>query len=52
MIREHVAASLAITTDDFDFSPFIERGGLGRAAHVFGAELRSLLEELNRELAA
>ncbi len=52
MIRDHVAASLAVTTDDFDFSPFVERGGLGRAAQVFGADLNTLLEELNRELAA
>lgn len=52
MIRDHVAASLAITTDDFDLSPFVERGGLGRVAQVFGTDLIPLLDELNRELAA
>ena len=30
-IRDHVAASLAITTDDFDYTPFVEAGGLGKA---------------------
>ena len=52
MIRDHVAASLAITADDFDLNPFAENGGLGRAAQVFGTDLGPLLDELNRELAA
>ena len=52
MIRDHIAASLAITTDDFDYVPFAEHGGLGRAAQLFGDDLAPLLDELNRELVA
>jgi type I restriction enzyme R subunit len=52
MIRDHVATSLEITVDDFDLTPFTEEGGLGRAAQVFGPELRPLLDELNEALVA
>ena len=52
MIRDHVATSLEITADDFDLTPFAEEGGLGRAAQVFGAQLRPLLDELNEVLVA
>ena len=31
MIRDHVAASLEIEVDDFDYTPFAEEGGLGKA---------------------
>jgi type I restriction enzyme R subunit len=51
-IRDHVAAALAITTDDFGYTPFVEAGGLGKAAQVFGDALGPLLEELNEVLAA
>jgi type I restriction enzyme R subunit len=52
MIRDHVATSLEITVDDFDLTPFTEEGGIGRAAQVFGPELRPLLDELNEALVA
>jgi type I restriction enzyme, R subunit len=52
LIRDHVAASMAIDADDFDFPPFAQRGGLGRAAQVFGTELNALIGELNEVLAA
>ena len=52
MIRDHVATSLEITAEDFDLTPFAEEGGLGRAAQVFGAQLRPLLDELNEVLVA
>jgi type I restriction enzyme R subunit len=51
-IRDHVAAALAITTDDFGYTPFVEAGGLGKAAQVFGDGLGPLLAELNEVLAA
>jgi type I restriction enzyme R subunit len=50
-IRDHVATSLGITRDDFSYTPFVEAGGLGRAAQVFGDDLGPLLEELNEALA-
>jgi len=51
-IRDHVEASMGMTTEDFDFLPFIERGGIGKAYEVFGDALGPLLEELNEVLAA
>ncbi|MBI4556718.1 MAG: DEAD/DEAH box helicase family protein [Candidatus Hydrogenedentes bacterium] len=52
LIRDHVATSLAIGTDDFELSPFNQKGGLGRAHQLFGSELPKLLDELNEALAA
>jgi type I restriction enzyme R subunit len=52
MIRDHVAQSLEIEIDDFSYTPFVEEGGLGKAAEIFGPELRPLIEELNEVLAA
>jgi len=49
-IRDHVAASLGISADDFAYTPFVESGGLGKAAQVFGDDLGSLLEEMNEVL--
>jgi len=49
-IRDHIAASLTIETEDFEYEPFIQRGGLGRAIQVFGAQLQPLLTELNEVL--
>jgi type I restriction enzyme R subunit len=49
-IRDHVAASLGITADDFSYVPFVEHGGLSRAAQVFGDDLGPLLDELNEVL--
>ena len=52
MMRDHIATSLEMQIDDFAYTPFAEEGGLGRAALVFGPELRPLLTELNEVLAA
>ena len=51
-IRDHIAASLAIQVDDFDYVPFAQRGGLGKANQVFGKDLGPLLNEMNEVLAA
>jgi type I restriction enzyme R subunit len=37
---------------DFDYTPFVEAGGLGTARQVFGKELGVILRELNEALAA
>lgn len=52
MIRDHIATSLEIDMDAFEYTPFVERGGLGRAMQVFGEDLRGLIDELNGTLAA
>ena len=51
-IRDHIAGSVSIGLDDFQFAPFIQKGGLQRAYTLFGDELPHILEELNLALAA
>ena len=52
LIRDHIATSLSIEANDFNYAPFSQRGGLGKAHQLFGAELPKLLDELNEVLAA
>lgn len=52
MIKDHIATSLNIGMDDFEYAPFYEKGGAVRAYQVFGDELDKVLEELNEVLAA
>jgi type I restriction enzyme, R subunit len=52
LIRDHIATSLSIDQDDFDYAPFSQRGGLGKAHQLFGEQLPKLLDELNEVLAA
>ncbi len=52
LIRDHIATSLSIEADDFDYSPFSQQGGLGKAYKLFGDQLPTLLEELNGVLVA
>jgi len=51
-IRDHIATSLSIDEEDFEFAPFNQRGGLGKAHQLFGEQLPTLLDELNEVLAA
>jgi type I restriction enzyme, R subunit len=50
MVRDHIAASLSIEPEDFDFEPFAQQGGLVGAHRAFGGELQGLLDELNARL--
>lgn len=50
LIRDHIATSLSIEPDDFDYAPFSQRGGLGKAHQLFGEQLPVLLEEMNMAL--
>ena len=43
---------LSIEPDDFDYAPFSQRGGFGRAHQLFGEQLPNLIKELNQVLAA
>ncbi len=52
LIRDHIATSLSIEPEDFDYAPFSQQGGLGKAHQLFGEQLPKLLEELNITLAA
>lgn len=49
-IKQHIADSIEITPDDFEDTPFVQLGGLGKAYSVFGDQFNGLLEELNAEL--
>ncbi len=52
MIRDHIAANLLIETDDFDYAPFAQEGGIGKVWQLFGDDLSKILDELNEALAA
>ncbi|MHB1397263.1 MAG: type I restriction-modification enzyme R subunit C-terminal domain-containing protein [Trichloromonadaceae bacterium] len=47
-----IAANLQIKTDDFDYAPFAQEGGIGRVWQLFGDDLSMILDELNGVLAA
>jgi len=50
MIKDHITSSMKITRDSFDYTPFIESGGLGRYYQVFGQDYENILNEMNEEL--
>jgi len=52
MIKDHVAASLSISIDHFELTPFAEKGGAVKAYGLFEGELDDILDELNKELVA
>jgi type I restriction enzyme R subunit len=49
-ICEHVGSSLEIDVDDFEYTPFAQRGGVGKAYEIFGAELSRIISHLNEAL--
>ncbi|QDV12239.1 Type-1 restriction enzyme R protein [Rosistilla oblonga] len=51
-IKDHIASSLTIERDDFEYAPFTQLGGLGKAHDLFGEKLNAILAELNARLAA
>jgi type I restriction enzyme R subunit len=51
-IRDTIASSLGVSRDDFQYAPFAERGGLGKAVELFGEELDPLLTELAEVLSS
>lgn len=52
LIKEHIAISLSIETEDLELSPFDRKGGLGRFYDVFGDQYEEILMEMNVELVA
>jgi type I restriction enzyme, R subunit len=50
MIKNHVATSLTVSMDDFEFSPFYEKGGAVKIYQLFGNDLNSIVNELNEVL--
>ena len=51
-IRDHIAGSVSMEVNDFQYAPFNQQGGLARAYELFGDEPQAIIEELNLELAA
>jgi type I site-specific restriction endonuclease len=52
LIKDHIATSLSIGTDDFEYAPFYEKGGAVKVYQLFGQQLNGILNELNERLAA
>ena len=52
MIRDHIAANLGIEPDDFEYAPFSQHGGLGKAHQLFANKLGEILNDLNQKLVA
>jgi type I restriction enzyme R subunit len=52
LIKDHIATSLSIGMDDFEYAPFYEKGGAVKVYQLFGQQLNGILEELNERLAA
>jgi len=50
MVRDHIAQSLTIEPEDFDYEPFAQQGGLVGASRSFGSDLPGVLDELNAYL--
>jgi type I restriction enzyme R subunit len=47
MIKQHITTSLNVGIDDFELSPFNQKGGAVKAYQLFGRELNKVLEDLN-----
>jgi type I restriction enzyme R subunit len=52
MIRDHIASNLQIESEDFEYAPFAQEGGIGKGWQLFGEDLQRLLDELNGALVA
>lgn len=50
MIRDHIVTSVRIEKEDFDYTPFVDNGGLGKFWKLFGDETEPIINELNEEL--
>ena len=52
MIRDHIAGNHSMGNQDFEYSPFIQNGGLGGFYEMFGDQYAEILEALNSSLVA
>jgi len=51
-IKDHIATSLRIEMEDFEYTPFHDMGGPVRVYQLFGADLAGIMGELNEVLVA
>ena len=40
-MKENIASDMGISTESFEYTPFGEHGGIGRAAQVFGDQIEA-----------
>jgi type I restriction enzyme R subunit len=52
MLKDQIATSVQIATDDLDYTPFDAKGGRGKMWQLFGDEMEAIINELNETLAA
>lgn len=52
MIKDHIATSLSVSIDDFEFAPFNQKGGVIKASKIFGNDLNEILDDMNIALVA
>jgi type I restriction enzyme R subunit len=52
MMKEHIATSVHLNTDDLDYTPFDALGGRGKMWQLFGTDMETIIEELNEVLVA
>jgi type I restriction enzyme R subunit len=51
-MKDNIVGELGITAESFEYTPFAEHGGIGKAYQVFGERLAPLMDELTEVLAA
>ena len=49
-IQEYIATTLEFQIDDFEYTPFAQRGGITRADQLFGDALEDMLTDLTEKL--
>ena len=52
MIKDYIITSVKMEKEAFDYTPFIDKGGLGKFWKLFGENTEPVIKELNEELAA
>jgi type I restriction enzyme R subunit len=52
MMKDHIATSIHLNTDDLDYTPFDALGGRGKMFQLFGTDMENIIEELNEVLVA
>jgi type I restriction enzyme R subunit len=52
MLKDQIAASVSLSVDDLDYTPFDAQGGKGKMWQLFGNETKNIINELNEALAA
>jgi len=52
MLKDQIATSVHVDTEDLDYTPFDAKGGRGKMWQLFGDEMETIINELNEVLAA